>query len=910
MSKKFLLSSILILGIATAPQLHGALENYPLEKAPLLTQTLLRIKSDYLETERIDPPAMFEASLNAIQQTVPEVLSECFSPAFCNVTVHQAMRRFNIPKNNLGELRAELTRVFQFIDLHADKDTERPQIEYSAINGLLMELDPHSSFMDPEFYREFSVSTEGEFGGLGLVVSLKEGQLTVMSPLEDTPAWKAGVKAGDKIVQIDDESTVNMSLTEAVEKLRGPVRSEVSVKIEREGRKGAFILKMKRAIINIEAVRSKKVQTPGGKAVAFLRVNSFQGNTMRDFYLQLDQLLNEEVAGIILDLRNNPGGLLNASIQLSDTFLKEGTIVSTVGRDGKLMDREKAAYQGLEGNWPLIVLVNEGSASAAEIVAGALKNNNRALILGHRTFGKGSVQTVHKLPLDSDNVAALKLTVAQYLTPGNQSIQSVGIVPDIEMVPVLVDTEQLDILPNNIRREADLEKHLSNAATIEERPAFRISYLEPKFEPDDTARYDSQLDLEKDITAGIALTLLDSIQSNDRGNMLREIIPTLAKQQAAENLKITKAFHDLGITWVTGETLDPEAPKAKVGFRLLQEGKPVAKALAGQEIELELSVTNLGKSPFYQLSAQSDAKSSLFQNIEFAFGTLKPGETRKWGAKLKLPKSLISEEGELLLKFQEARNHQPPDVPLIVPVTGHLRPRFSHLFHFEKGWSQKLKRGKPVDFIFEISNLGPGKAESPLAAIRNLEGGSVFIEKGRHTLKALKPGEKEKVAFRFHVDPKSKPEKVSLDFSLIDTDLYSGYSQKIILDLTGQETEPPQEKTYIPPAIDVDKLAAVFETPEATIKGSAIDDEHLRDLYIFSEEKKIFYRANLEEKEKLPFLASVPLKEGSNSIAITARDNYNLTSQHYLVLRYAPPPPPVTVGETAGQQLTQQETTP
>jgi len=240
--------------------------------------------------------------------------------------------------------------------------------------------------------------------------------------------------------------------------------------------------------------------------------------------------LQQGITGIILDLRNNPGGLLKASIELSDTFLKEGTIVSTVGRDNQLVDRKKAKHQGLEGNWPLIVLVNRGSASASEIVAGALKNNNRALILGNRTFGKGSVQTVQRMPLDKDNIAALKLTVAQYLTPGNQSIQSVGIVPDVELVPVLVDKEQLNLIPDIVRREADLEKHLDNINTIIEKSTFQVKYLEPKEDEEEKGKYSTKLDLSKDIGANIALELLDATNSIDRTQMLIEVAPALAKR--------------------------------------------------------------------------------------------------------------------------------------------------------------------------------------------------------------------------------------------------------------------------------------------------------------------------------------------------------------------------------------------
>ncbi|MDZ4224723.1 MAG: PDZ domain-containing protein, partial [bacterium] len=217
---------------------------------------------------------MFEAALNQVQRNIPEVLAQCEKKDFCSVTVNQATKRFKYPSKELSSLQSGLKGVLAFIALHIDKDTDKEEVEASVIEGVVYELDPHSTYLSADVYREFRVGTEGEFGGLGIVIGLKEGRLTVTAPLEGTPAWRAGVKSGDAIVQINDESTVNMTLTEAVERLRGPVGTKVTLKIERSGRNTPLTMTLKRALINIEAVQSKVVKTPKGENVAFLRVKS------------------------------------------------------------------------------------------------------------------------------------------------------------------------------------------------------------------------------------------------------------------------------------------------------------------------------------------------------------------------------------------------------------------------------------------------------------------------------------------------------------------------------------------------------------------------------------------------------------------------------------------------------------
>lgn len=327
----------------------------------------------------------------------------------------------------------------------------------NAIKGMVGNLDPHSSFMPPEAFDDLQDDTKGEFSGIGIVITLKEGILTVVSPIEGTPADKAGVHAGDIIIKIDEDSTKGMELWEAVGKMRGPRYKEVKITVIREGEAAPLEFALKRDLIPMTSVRSA-ILKPG---YGYIRVTNFRMNTVDDMKKHLEKLeaeASEEdgLKGLVIDLRNNPGGLLDQAIKISDLFLGQGTIVSIKGRIEK-NDQVFNAYPSADDrDYPLVVLINGGSASASEIVAGALQDHSRALILGTPSFGKGSVQTVHPLK----NGYGIKYTIARYYTPNGRSIQATGIQPDIEAeFEVLVKKEKKEALFSRMK-EKDLKNSL------------------------------------------------------------------------------------------------------------------------------------------------------------------------------------------------------------------------------------------------------------------------------------------------------------------------------------------------------------------------------------------------------------------------------------------------------------------
>lgn len=360
-----------------------------------------------------------------------------------------------VPREEYETLEA-FTNILAIVKKNYVEDVNTKELVNGAINGMLSALDPHSAYLTPEMYKELQMETQGRFGGLGIEITIRNNVLTVVSPIEDTPAFKAGIKAGDQIIKIEDEFTKDMTLIQAVKKLRGEKGSKVKISVKREGVPDLIDYTLVRDTIRIQSVRSRLLEEGYG----YIRIAQFQERTDRDVQRALEKFTAERsgLKGLVLDLRNNPGGLLTQAVRVSDLFLDSGLIVYT---DGRLENQKQKYFARKDGSWtefPMVVLVNGGSASASEIVAGALQDHRRALILGTKTFGKGSVQTI--LPLDDHS--ALRLTTARYYTPKGRSIQAAGIVPDIVMESEPGPEAKNDERQKHILREENLPGHLQN----------------------------------------------------------------------------------------------------------------------------------------------------------------------------------------------------------------------------------------------------------------------------------------------------------------------------------------------------------------------------------------------------------------------------------------------------------------
>lgn len=348
------------------------------------------------------------------------------------------------------ESLSKLTKVIGTVEKYYVDDIKLQEIVDKALKGLMQELDAHSSYLDKKASTEMSIQTKGEFGGLGITVGMRDGALTVISPIDDTPAFKAGIKSGDIILKINDTSTIGMTLDEAVNIMRGEPKTDIVVTVVRKGELKPLEIKMKRDIIKIQSVFAKKIEK---EDVMYLRVSSFDTKVTED----LEKIIaeNKNVKGFILDLRNNPGGLLNQAIGVVDLFVDKGVIVSQKGRSAEDEEKFEASSFNTKTKLPLVVIVNEGSASASEIVSGSLQDHKRAVVVGEKTFGKGSVQAV--LPIDNERSENIKLTIAKYYLPSGRTIQATGVTPDIIVAAGKVTQSDDNALKI---KEADLKKHL------------------------------------------------------------------------------------------------------------------------------------------------------------------------------------------------------------------------------------------------------------------------------------------------------------------------------------------------------------------------------------------------------------------------------------------------------------------
>jgi carboxyl-terminal processing protease len=359
--------------------------------------------------------------------------------------------------NKTYEKLKVFTDVLEIVKKSYVEDVKTEDLINGAIEGMLNSLDPHSAYYSPEMYREFQVETKGSFGGVGMEISIQDGILTVIAPIEDTPAYRAGIHAGDKILKINEEPTKGLSLMECVKRLRGAKGTKVTITIIREGFTQMQDVTIVRDIINIQSVKFKTLEKGYGQ----LKLLQFQETTAADARRALEalQLQNPEgLNGLILDLRNNPGGLLDQAVEVTDLFLESGVIVTIKGRDAEEQTAFNAHKEGTMPNWPIVVLVNRGSASASEIVTGALQDYGRAVVMGSTTFGKASVQTV--IPLEDGS--GIRLTTARYYTPNNRSIHEKGIEPDIPLEAKTVPRDTITEITAEQDKDLQLERALEH----------------------------------------------------------------------------------------------------------------------------------------------------------------------------------------------------------------------------------------------------------------------------------------------------------------------------------------------------------------------------------------------------------------------------------------------------------------
>jgi carboxyl-terminal processing protease len=877
--------------------------DYNFSSLRLLDRVRYFVEDKYVDPQRIDPGAMFDAALKVVERNNAGVL---FRREPQGKLLHVAVDTFSTtlelpPIDRLNIMSTQLSRVAEILDVHLPADVKRPELEYGFINGMLSTLDPHSVLLPPEVSKEWEVENQGEFGGLGITIQMREGWLTVQYPLKETPAFRAGLKAEDRITRIEDESTINMDLQEAVSKLRGPVGAPVNITVDRESFSTPRVFTIVRDRIRINPVEGMLLE--GG--VGYVQIDNFHAAASRDLAMLLAQFKRENqgrIKGLVLDLRGNPGGYLHQAIEISDMFLSDGAIVSTV--EGGRRDLTEAHSGGTESDYPITILVNASSASASEIVAGALKNRQRAVIIGERTFGKGSVQ--HVYPNGDDS--RLKMTVSKYLTPGDQSIQGVGVSPDILLQPSVVEmvvneekgTEDPLVALNwrsRVSREADLDQAFDWGTVSIDPAVYEVRYLRVNTERDGPRTDD--VDVSNDWEVQFAKDLILSVSNSRRADMLVVASQVVERANKAEAAHIHAAFADLGIDWTSGK--QPLSPP--LTLNLVVDGGKIVSGLEAQEVTV--TVTNTGAETVHQVMAVASSELGFMEGEEFFFGLLKTGESRSWSKTLRGIDGQTERLSEVVFALQDAAGNDFGEHKERVGIEGAPVPAFAfEVLSRDSGkecdgnGNGLADRDETVCLDITVTNVGKGDAPEVFAKLRNRAGHDLDLVVGTAELGPIKAGAQASATLVFEL--RGKKELLPVELSVGDNQrydyngvmrggFYDYFVQMKAFDIgLGQAVSFKAE----PPKLSITRQPdGLVGQSQVVLSGLVEDDNALQDLLIYHGKDKVFYQGGGDGLKALPFSVDLELDAGENLVVLLARDVDGLTDIRSVNLFYDPQVP-------------------
>lgn len=891
---------------------------YDLARLKILEPTLYHVEESYVDPSRIDWERMYVAGLEAMERKVPSCKFSREGEQRLSVEIGSFRTLLEVPPvGSSRQLQYELRRVAALLTEHLDPSvipTDIPdadpmaEIEYALVNGILDTLDPHSILLPPPDASEMDVENQGEFGGLGITIVERDGGLVIEYPIADTPASEAGILKEDRITRIDGESTINMTLDEAVTLLRGPVGAPVVLEIMRDSFDSPRDFAMVRQLIRLNEVEGELVDGD----IGLIKISSFHSNVESELHNVLTKLHRDSgngLKGVILDLRDNPGGYLNQAVAVSDAFLDEGEIVSTVDGNGRKQDIEEARpTKTTEPNYPVVVLVNSNSASASEIVSGALRNNERAVIVGERTFGKGSVQNLHQFFDESK----LKLTISKYLTPGDRSIQAVGIPADIELVPVRIeeqpDGDEVALMywRERVRREADLDQSLEQTSWRAEDTAYRIRYV------DHGSSGSLDLDVD-DYQVVFARDLILGSSTSRRAEILAgaaRVVDTHARRGDAE---VVAALKKMDIDWTDGAAWNGAGLPVDVVLDLGEDGV----IRSGERESVQIAVTNTSKSTLYRVGAVV-TENDVLEGREFLIGRLQPGQTKRASVDINLVDGYPGEYAPVAFEIRDSGDRVLGVAAAEATIEGRPLPRYSW------SWSVDEATGGDGDGIAEvgeiltlpvkISNVGEGWSGQLFARLKNhshraldildgtLEPGSLRTIQGESCKEVsrdtgcqlrLAPGETWTGEFR--VELKEEPEggwELGLVLgdgeaydhgSIVRSGFYELFTQSDTLRVAGGVALPNPVARDVP-IIEVSrKPEKAVDADHVVVSGLVTDPTGIRHVTVWAGGDKLFYDGSSAGVKSVPFTADVPLEPGSNTISIVAQDVDGFTSTTSMV---------------------------
>ena len=865
-------------------------QNY-IPKSDQINQVLQHLRKDYVDPERLEPYKMLKAALENLARDIPSVvLKEIKGDPVNDFTlqVNQKLQKFIVPKiRNLNDLSSILQTIVIYIKKNLSVEQKLKNVDYVTINGFLSVLDPYTALLVPEIYTEFREDIGGNYSGVGMYIGVRDEKLQVISPIYNSPAYKAGLQAKDNILQIDGESTLNMTTANASSKIKGPVGSKVKLLIERKDFEQPKVFEIIRERISLKSANALELKTKTGR-IGYIAISRFHKKTAKELEEVLDKLRIHlsDFKGIILDLRNNPGGILQQAVKVSDKFLKKGIIVTTAG----IEDQSRSIYAAKKINTipdiPIIVLINKNSASASEILAAALKQNNRALVLGTQSFGKGSVQQLRSYRDGS----ALKLTIAKYLTPNNNSLHSVGIAPHIKVDPWLIKEDIVNIISDKKLYPEEKDKFADWVNIPIKEEIYSFNYLlADQFKHEifttskkksDTAGFDID-SIKKNYLIYFATNILENNKEKNFEYFTNSALATTKKEEQIQNIKLQDKLEEIGISWSRENTL----PKnLKLNFWVEKKEKKNScsqqkkqELKAGSEITFCVELENHSDKETIRLQAFSGSEYFLFDKRQFVFGNIPPKQSKKWFVHLKIPEDFSTAQVPVDINIIDADEKEILSQKFFVHTVAIPQPKFQYsISAFSK--DGKIIVPYTVDLKVKIANQTFVDSGELNISLKNGESNRIFLISGKDSIKTLTNKKVKQSNFEFELR-KPIPDN-AIDLSLFFTD------NKYKKNISHNFTIPYGVKTYTiqnsAPTISVQNYPLITEESEVILQVMSKDDQKVKDLYIFNNDKKEFYQSFTENN----IFQNVPLKlkQGFNKIVIFSRDNYNIKTNKKLFI--------------------------
>ncbi|MCZ6553187.1 MAG: S41 family peptidase [SAR324 cluster bacterium] len=863
----------------------------------LTAEVVSRLSSHYVDSEALQSADMLRGALERVSEAYPGVLftakGEGNRTEFLLMAEGKPLAVSAAEAESVIATGDSLIAIRSFLARNLRDRPDPAGIETALLEGILEAADRHTQLFTPRAYREFMAGLSGKIGGIGLMISLRRGQLIVDEVLPGTPGERAGIRPGERIAEIGPRFADDLSIQEAVERLRGEPGDPVELGIAAPGETVPRRVEIVRAEIPIPAVESRLFQEAGGRTVGYLRLRIFQNGVSHQLRDRLEDWAREQVhpTGLILDLRGNPGGALQEAGAVADLFLGGGVIVKTK-RAGRWERTVRASSSRRDAREPLVVLVDGQSASASEIVAGALKAHGRAVLMGARTFGKGTVQSVFGL----SRGYALKLTIAKYLTPGDRSIHGIGVTPHIALRSLSAEPERFRLRETAPERPQDAELRVaeSSGAGPPEAPLAVLHVLEADSAPDDGSGAQRALespaakshggDPAQDTAVALARRILLAHGEGDSKGLTETALRTVEEEARRQDQRLRARLAVLGLDWRSaGSAGAAEAPALVLeswsAEPLDDGGNPAEAFRAGGRVRIAVRVRNAGTVPAARVLVTISGRAGL-EPVELPIGWLAPGAAAERSAEFTLPRGAPGPVESLTAALlSEARDEVSRHTALL-PLAEVAPPRFAARIGFEEigDGDGRLAPGETLAMHIAVDHLGGAPSPGGRLLIEATEGRLTPLTPTHRTLPPLEPGMGWEAESRFAVAAGAGDSIPALTLRFRD-----GHPSgpRLVKRIAVPLGEPLPTAHLSPPEIELLPFADVSRSGVLRIEGRVRDDESPRDVFVRVNGHKVFFRASDADEDgmDLTFAAALPLEDGLNAVMIEGRDHEQLVSR-------------------------------